>query len=299
MRKNDLKLAEFSFYLIGLFVCIVLANDMIPDFCSTNGCMITKKFSIAGINLYWVGALFFATCFSLSVFKKFNMLGNLALTAIVVDSILLLVLLVLLPCTSCLLVGALIFGISTVLYFQKIITSNKIKTISSIWIILFAINIVFVGKSFVQPWAIYGNNNAEVKIYFSPTCEACKKAVIEAIESSPSNIALYPIAKNEKDYNLVNILACNIQQNHNPKECIENCLEEESQVKDNKTFDSLILAFNLFKNKLALLSMNVTEVPLVMTNEFFVAKNQEVPSFNMFGEPSEVKGCFINSENCN
>jgi hypothetical protein len=261
--------------------------------------MITKKFSVAGINMYWVGALFFATCFSLSIFKKYKLLGSLAFTAIIIDSILLLILLVLLPCTSCLFVGAIIFGISTVLYFQNIITCNKIKIVGSLWIIFFAINLVFVGKSFVQPWAIYGNNNAEVKIYFSPTCESCKKTVIEAIESSPSNIALYPIAKNEKDYDLVNILACNIQKNHNPKECIENCLQDESQVKDHNTFDSLMLTFNLFKNKLALLSMNVTEVPLVMTNKFFVAKSQEVPSLNMFGEPSEVKGCFINSENCN
>jgi hypothetical protein len=299
MKKHSLKIAEFALYLTGLLVCIILASDMVPDFCSTNGCMITKKFSIAGINLYWIGALFFATCFTLSLFKKYNFLGNLAFTAVAIDSVLLLVLLVLLPCTSCLLVGAIIFGISTILYFQNIITSNKIKIVSSLWIVFFVINIIFVGKSLVEPWAIYGDNNAEVKIYFSPTCESCKDAVIEAIESSPTKIALYPIAKNDKDFDLVNILACNMELNHNPKECIENCLQKENKVNDKKTIDSVILAFNLFRNKLALLSMNVTEVPLVMTNKFFIAKSPETPDLNVFESTPAVKGCFINSENCN
>lgn len=192
--------------LLGLAFCVwsAFGNDF--NFCVTAGCTLYQDTTVAGISMWWIGAV------------VFGLLGTLALAGIggfglfcsavaLLGDILLLTLLALTaPCLMCLIVA--IFFALTYRGFRRAAqvpgglgrpsVNCGTSVLLAVWTVLFIVNVGAVLRSESGVWPMLGDeNDAAVHLYFSPSCPSCREAV-EAL-SGNVEVAFYPLGEGEVD----------------------------------------------------------------------------------------------------
>lgn len=259
----------YSYYLLfigGFVYCLISALGKNNAFCVTEGCNVYNTYTFMGLNLYWLGTIFFASIFFLYVTRKNGYYKKAVLYAVYAEISLLLYQAVFLPCSSCLIV-ALFIG---ALFVSSYDLRNRYKYLVIILGCLFLVNTGFALKEQIRPWSIYESGNADTKIFFSATCPACKKMLSNVLEKEGENIALYPIAKNGKDYKRLAILKCNLK-NNNLMEALRTCWQGK-QGQEFSLWDRVELWWNLWRNKIYLIRLNQKNIPVLMTNDTYLFK---------------------------
>lgn len=167
----------------------------------------------------------------------------------------------------------------------------------AIWGLLFSGNLVSAGKEMIRPWPIYGDMDAPVKIFFSPTCPACKQAVKEIVENGlldKKDLALFPIAKNAEDQERICLLECSLRsQKTNLEMALNECWQPGCKPISVGLRDKLRLRINLFRNKIALSRMGINRVPVVIARRPLIVDNDS--GFDLF-ESSAMNGCGFSGE---
>ena len=288
--------------LMGFFYCFLFFHGKINFICHSQGCLIYKNYSLLGISFYLWGAGAFLVCSLLLLSKKsiaFNLFRYFCLCCFLIEIGLLIYQAIFLPCSSCLIAGLIWGG----LFFLTFIGFQKTKkiwpyTLFTVWCFFFLFNLFSLIKSQIQPWAIFGSPDAPVKIFFSPTCPACKEVIKEIVDTNVVNsedIALFPIAKNYDDYKKICLLQCELNKKQSLDKALALCWQNICPDENFSLWQKIKLRLKLLKNKIVLTKMGLIKIPIILTQRPLLMATKS--NFFDFSNNS-LNGCFLDSNSC-
>lgn len=283
--------------LLGLALCLLNATGA-GLFCLTSGCALYAGYSLFGLSFYVYGAIAFGMIALLAanagkIPRAVPWLGRIILLGLVLDLLFLGWQLLYWPCSSCLVV-ALLLGCTAAGFWRTYpqLCRRLYKGVLLGWLILLIPSVIAAGKEvLLTPWALYGPADASIRVFFSPTCPACKTEVTKLLQSPEVNrIAFYPIAKNEPDLRLLTtLLQEGIEQPADLKRLFLADFSPEAS-------PALSLRWRLAKNKMALAGYGAQTIPFILSSS--VISGPRLPWENLFSPadltpPEESGGCGI------
>jgi hypothetical protein len=206
------------------------------------------------------GAYFFLTAL-LALRGKRIASRLLAVSALAVDSVLLFIMFFTAPCFDCL-VAAVFIGL--VYYSLRgepdgwFLMPSGPSLLLPVWFGLFLGNSVLAADEML-PRHILGDKNAEVSIFFSPSCPACRAA----LASIGSAAALYPVAEEPGDIDRIIKFASFLRDGLSAGDAAERSMDPEQSAPEYSLFSRIVLTVQLLRNKSALLRQGVRSVPLI------------------------------------
>ncbi len=264
---SDLFIIVFA--LCGALFCGLNAAGL-EVFCVTQGCSLYAGYSFLGISFYVYGLAGFVLIFVLTLFRwRWNAEGLLifvVVLAVFFDALFLAYQSIFWPCASCMIVAMLLGLVALAcLGSYKSLRSKMFYGLLGIWFVLF----IYVGLSVVKevvakPWALHGSDDAPIKVYFSPTCPACKKVSMKIVEDMRlvDLAVFYPIAKNEMDEIRIAQFIIDVDKGKNKTEALRYIFEEQNSDGPGLEIDAKL---NLWKNKSHFASQGFTVIPVVIS----------------------------------
>lgn len=210
-RPSRFLLLPFLLSLTGVLFCCWNVWGSPEALCVTEGCRLFQNFAIGGISLWLIGALCFAVLL-LAALSGFVTAGYVAAAfGLMLDCVLLCVMIASAPCFNCLIIGLLL-----ALVFLAFRTARRERSeegriserwrprhsaspLFALWGILFLLDAGVAAHGVLKPWPLpAGNASASARIYFSPSCEACR-ALVAAAAGEDASVAWYPVGEKEGD----------------------------------------------------------------------------------------------------
>jgi len=285
---------------VGMIFCLLNASGA-ELLCLTQGCGIYAGYALLGLPIEWLGVGGFALILLLalaaprSVRFQRPLLWVLA-GGLFIDTLFLVWQILYWPCSSCLVVALLLA--LCLLGARRTFPDFRLRAVRLILILWFAafmpVAVTAAKEVLLQPWPARGPADAPVAVYFSPTCQACQKAVQELLDlpDLADRVAFLPVAKNAEDLRRLSLLpdrgsAADLRALFSP-------------VAEAAGSPGLGLRWRIARNKMALASLGADRVPLLLSTE--VVKVPEpagqlpysggaaVPQ-DPFAAPAPVPGC--------
>ena len=273
-EKHAFSFQPLLFALLGALFCFLIVQGNELNFCTTEGCNLYHDMTVAGISMWWIGLASFAVlaCLALLAPPAFGrFVSGLMLFG---DCGLLTLMSITAPCVNCLMV-AVLFAL-TYRAFRKAQAQAHAKTLHTslllcLWGILFCINAGTVVRSELGSWAISGNEDARVHLYFSPSCPHCRDAL--QFYAGSVETAFYPIKDDADDIYRIHAMEQALAQGLNIEEALraaQNAQKWESWLHLHPQI--LLLNLRLLRNKA----------------HVFLAGSHGVPFLEYHGLPSLV-----------
>jgi len=286
--------------LLGLALCLLNAAGA-KLFCLTSGCTLYAGYTLFGLSFYVYGAIAFGVIALLAtsagkIPRAVPWLGGIIVAGLALDLLFLGWQLLYWPCSSCLVVALLLGGTAAGFWRSyPHLCRHLFKSVLLLWLIFLIPSLVAAGKEILlTPWALSGPAEASVRVFFSPTCPACKSEVNKLLHSPEvSHMAFYPIAKNEQDLRLLTaLLQVGVTQ---PGDLGQLFNDEQKEASD----PPLLLRWRLAKNKMALARYGAQTIPLILSST--VIEGSRPPWTNPFSyhlptASSGATGCGIVEE---
>lgn len=249
--------------LAGFLFCLLSALGITDSLCLTQGCEVYQGYTVAGLSFYWIGAAVFLILGLMSLWPGvYGLLAILTGIVLVGDFIFLIIQFLLWPCTSCLIVAALLGTFAWTLAGH---VKSGLRMLCMVWLLLFSVNIFHLAKDSIPPWPVQGQNNAEIQVFFSPTCPACRQ-VVENFLRYPdlaTHVAFYPLAKNNDDRQRISLLIRNLRQGMPIEQAF--AFHWQTLPSTENIGWNWYLVFNLWRNQLHLAKKGATQVPLILS----------------------------------
>jgi hypothetical protein len=242
----------------GLLLCLGSIFGLTHGLCVTDGCQVYRGFGFLGLSLHVYGAVAFGVAFVLSIFSR-TLYRRFLTVCLWAEIILLAYQVAYLPCSECLVVG-LIWGMLALLEMRE---SIPVK----IWSTVFLVALVLMGKEMLRPWPVYGNSDAPVKVFFSPSCPACRTEIAKLLvagATEPSHVAFFPVALSDEDFHRVNLFQHVLDNTWNIDRAFQSCWSGNDQVKVGWQ-RWLEVRLGLARNELILARMGFRKIPLVIS----------------------------------
>jgi len=243
--------------LTGLALCLASIFGL-GKICISEGCQVYQDYSLLGLSFYTWGALAFGSGLVLMVNQSKYYRGFI-FVCLWAEIMLLAYQVIYLPCSECLLVG-LLWGC---LAFMEI----RERVSLTIWSALFLAALVLFGKEMLQPWPVYGRTDAPVKVYFSPTCSACKEEIGKLLSGSEADwnrVAFCPVAMSEEDCRRICWMKHVLDNTLDLNQAFRACWSGDSMVALDWR-EWLNLKLGLIKNRIVLARMGADKIPLVVS----------------------------------
>ena len=286
---------------LGLALCIVSALGAGDALCLTEGCALTKDFTLLKLSLWWWGGAGFAAIGVLAFLGKRMPAILLSGIAVVLDIVLLSMLAVTAPCFSCMIAGTLYFALFLALRPWHNGLGTLAKPVLLLWIMAFIPNVMALAAS---PWAIHGDEEASVSVYFSPSCPACRKTISEYLDESVS-LRLYPIQHEDGDLERILVMHDYLTQGKPLKEAYEACVAPELPEHNATGTQKALMRWRLFRNSNALKRLGSNAVPVVVRIglvEDTPPPAKESSGFSIFDQQNttqpEVEQCGPEDKDC-
>ena len=314
MKIQGKNIIQFNFIFIsltGLAFCMASLFGKTSHLCFTNGCLLYKNFSFLGFSFYTWGLVVFGLIFLLSLQKKKKILNHFIFFILICDIFLLIFQVFYAPCFNCLIVAIFIGYLANLCY--RLFATNAKKNLLIFFAFLIAVNGISIIKEKIPPEPIYGDLDAPVKIFFSPTCPGCKEMIRSVLLGCEikEKFALYPVCKNKSDFNKIHTLKKYLNDDMGLNKAMEKVLDEEcsQSVPFN---DYLKLKWLTYKNKFALIKSGIPTIPIMICSippiinrlETENKANIEEDNFNTNSndffpnQKNKEAGCFYGDENC-
>ncbi len=263
----------FLIAILGVLFAVWNSWDGGSVLCLTAGCSLYRQFTVAGFSLWWAGAGLFSLLAVLSL-TGFSVLGRLvAGLGLAADCLLLLIMLLTLPCLSCL-AAALLLALcyrafrTQVLHARRNRKEPGCSRLLFVWIVLFVINLGLVVRSGFEPWPIRtpeGDEPAAVGIFFSPSCGACRETVKGMSEAVAARAAWYPVAETPEDFPILLALSAGAAQSDRS---FRTAFEEALATPEPSLFEllrpgALLLQFRLWLNQAHVLAAGRDRLPFI------------------------------------
>lgn len=276
--------------LLGLILCLLNAGGA-NLFCLTIGCQLYAGYTLFGYSFYVYGAVGFGLIALLALVARNGRFAAVTLLGVVIALGLLLDLVALVwqnlywSCASCLIV-ALFLGWAALGFWRTHprFCGRFFKGLLLVWGLLLLPVLIAAGKEvLLPPWAIYGPANAEIRVFFSPTCPACGVAV-EQVLASPAaeTAAFYPVAKSDVDLQL---LAQLLARDTVDAQALRDLFAAEP---DPDVVAEPNLRWRLARNRMVLARYGVQTIPLVLSPRVLqppAAAPKSSPAADLFSPP--------------
>lgn len=230
--------------------------------CSSAGCALFQDFTVYGVSLWWAGVAYFLFA-ALLCFKKAHSFALFAATAaLLADAVLLAIMLATAPCVACL--GAAAFIGLFFLALRRHMTVRLIPPPGSfplllLWVGLFLAAGASAVAETARPWVIAGNPAAERRVYFSPSCPACR----DAVAAFAGNAAFIPIVERESDYAAIRMMHEELLRG---KTVVEALHSSDAAGERPLALDDIVFRLMLLRNKAEVLKLGFDRLPLIMIN---------------------------------
>ena len=248
--------------LLGGAFCVWSASGNALNLCVTTGCSLFQDFTVGGVSMWWFGAVAFGVLALLSISGR-PLLGVLvAGLCLLIDVVLLSLMLTTAPCVGCLF-SALLFALTYAAfrYSNHRREDNVPRSwLIMVWSVLFIANVGSVVKAETDTWAMLGPEDASVRLYFSPSCSACREAITTL--SGRVNVAYYPVAENDQDVHSIAAMLTAVQRGDSMAQALNTLKgQEENAKKMSFSLDNLLLRYRLLRNKAHVLASGCEAVP--------------------------------------
>lgn len=208
-KTHGILILPFILSILGILFCFwnLLAPSTVP--CISSGCNLYQGGEFGGLTFWWFGIFGFGLLAILAVIGRAKLGLFIAGVGLCIDIILFITMVMTLPCMACMFVGLLLA--LTFYFFRKRVflaesdsedVENNRSVILLCWWFFFLLNIILVIKGAVLPWALPvgdTSSSSSVAIYFSPSCTACQKLIMNLAESEVQKSSWYPVAEKSSD----------------------------------------------------------------------------------------------------
>ncbi len=254
------------FALLGLAWCGYVAFPTgNPDFCLSSGCTLFKDVRIRGISLWWVGGAYFFLLAILCLRGKIALAWNLGRFGLTADALLLIIMFFAAPCRDCLVVAALLglsFCALRPAHHAWFSGHPGCPILLSFWFGLFLGNVILAATEAIPPYIIASRENRPVRIYFSPSCSACRDALL----AYGKNAALYPVAERPGDMDAIQRLEALLAADVPMDAALRRSLVSTEPVPRHDPASRAFLYMRLLNNRVAVLKQGFTALPLIQIN---------------------------------
>ena len=256
----------FLFALGGLAWCGWVAFPTgHPSPCLTSGCSLFRDGRMGAVSLWGVGGACFFLLTLLCLRGKRRAAFMVSSLALFLDAILLLIMFFTAPCLDCLVVAAF-FGLTCYALRPRqdgwFGAAPGRLLLLPIWFGLFIANLAAVGNEALPRWALANAGNTSVRLYFAPSCEHCRAALLAWGHTA----ALYPVAETADDPDAILKLEALLLQKVPMAEALERCRNPEEPLPATDPFARTLLSVRLLRNKAAVLKQGFQALPLIEIN---------------------------------
>jgi|GEM_PF-2441419 len=193
----------------GFLFCLIALTNGDAINCAGGGCSLYADLEFMGLSFYAWGTMLFALLIFAWGKTWFHHASILALGF---DIPFLVWQCFMVPCTSCLTVSVLLvqnacLARAPARAFRPVPGSTFRRLVIITAIALIGCGFINLFKETVSPWSINGQSEAGRILFFSPSCEPCRRHIVEAAEAGKlSSIALIPIARSKDDFPAIHAL---------------------------------------------------------------------------------------------
>ncbi|NJB68567.1 hypothetical protein GGQ74_002240 [Desulfobaculum xiamenense] len=249
--------------LAGAAFCIAAAIGALDSACITSGCELYRGTSFLGLSLWWWGAACFVTLGGLCFRKHLDLARGLAAVALGVDILLLGWMALSATCVNCLLAGSLFALVFLCLYSGKFLARPAMLTLGVVWLCALTPNLAAVAQETAQPWIIAGPQVSPVRLYFSPSCPACRKALHDM--AGNEGVAYVPVPKSGTDLIRMAHVTKRLAEGASLAEAVD-ASAEATELPEHYGFgDRMRLRWNLFLNRVTFRRFGSRNLPLMTT----------------------------------
>lgn len=264
--QDTRRVAIFS-ALTGAAFCILAALGLLDTACVTSGCAVFKGTSFLGISLWWWGAACFFALAAL-IFAKCSPLARpLAATAVCIDIFLLGWMALTATCANCVIAGTLFALTFLCLYGGDIRKKTAPLLIGILWIAALTPNLVAIAQESVTPWAISGPTESPVRLYFSPSCPACRKALTDLEVNE--GVSYVPVTKNRTDVLRMLVVTKALEDGKSLHDAVLLSDATEPDVDALSFSDAFSLRMKLFMNGMIFKRFGTHALPLMTTTGWY------------------------------
>ncbi|MDL2210842.1 hypothetical protein LJC26_08605 [Desulfovibrio sp. OttesenSCG-928-O18] len=231
--------------------------------CPGTGCHLFQDFFFYGISLWWVGVAYFAFM-ALACFRRAQMLAlTVAGLALCADGVLLVIMLFTAACVTCLgaaaLMGVLFFILRRHVYSKSPQPAGPSFVLLA-WGGLFIAALALAGTEQVRPWHIAGTEQMERRVYFSPSCPACRDAITVFADQA----MFIPVAERESDYPAIFAMQRALESGKNMPEAL--AAAQNPPAYPALSLENAMFRLRLLRNKAEVLRLGFDQLPLIMIN---------------------------------
>lgn len=241
--------------LLGLVFSWATLQGMTESICTSQGCTLYHDVTLLGFSLWVYGAAAFGICALLALLKKGSAGFLLCRLALFLDLFLLLLLSLTSPCANCLIVAFLLGA--NYLAFKAHSRPPKKEWLFSFWAFFFLVNIFSLLTQSLSSYAIYGEEEASLHLYFSPSCPQCQEGI--RFYSGNLDAAFYPVLEKKDDLAKVIAMKKGLDKGLSPHEALTEALASPSE--EISFFSHIPLRFRLLRNKAHVLLQGSQGVP--------------------------------------
>ncbi len=274
--------------IFGIAFCSYYALGNSMDICITAGCEINEAVSLWGLSVWWFGTFAFCVFTILSLSGR-PLLGVIASgLCVFIDIWLLILMLTTSTCISCLVVGG-IFVLAFMAFRQA---NRRLDPLShsilvTIWLVFFIANLGAAVQNSLGTWAITGEKNSKIDVYFSPSCTHCSTA-IKALKDH-KDAAFFPVMEKESDFDAIANMLSYMMAGDDILIALQKA--QTPQVNTLSFFENAYLYFQLSRNKAKVLMSESPVVPLIEYKGLPAAlANSQAKQLNSIETPATVDG---------
>lgn len=261
-RSNTTPWAAAIFALLGLLWCGYVAFPTSSP-CTTAGCALYQDTKVFGISMWALGGAAFLVLAFLCLRGYRFLAWHLARLCLAIDCFLLILMSFTATCVYCLVVAALFALIFFSLRKTVNARSNEAVRFSILlpfWFGLFLSNTVLVLDEVADRWSIAGPENAQVTVFFSPSCEYCHNALLE----TEGKARLLPVIKDEGDLEAILRLEKLLAQGVPMREALIRSKSDQEMKPEISLTARMLLAVQLQRNKAYVFKHGNGVLPLVI-----------------------------------
>lgn len=258
----------------GTAFCLLnILHIGVDAICFTSGCGLYRDQTIFGLSMWWYGLVAFALIGLLALLGQHLLTYFLALLCLLADVGLLIWLAFTMPCISCLIVGLIFFLVFALIPLPWHYLKGLDRLLMIVWLCVFTPNLVAVGNEAMPPWAIYGPEETSARVFFSPSCPACRLVIFEMLQNSQKNqdptfelgLTLYPLADDPDDIYRIHRLEAALASGLDPLKAFVGLNDSLGDyAKQVSSTDLYALRFKLMRNKVFVLNSGARQIPVTI-----------------------------------
>lgn len=195
----------------GILFSVWNAQDAASVPCVSAGCTLYQNFTVNGYSLWWGGVGIFSVLALLAASGHGGLGRWLSGLAVLLDCALLGIMVLTLPCMACM-GAALLLALSYAAFRAASLERRHAHSLRHasplllLWGLLFIPNVGGLVRGEVQPWAIQApaiEDEAAARVFFSPSCSACRQLVMGMSEAEARKLIWCPVAEEERDLAII------------------------------------------------------------------------------------------------